>query len=80
MANLPQFIISPNLLTEVERMAALRERIQCAVVDLAWLPTLQKDTHACNVHASTTIEVNPLPLEQFRALEEGHDLLSPGKK
>ena len=41
---------------EVEQVAALRERIQSAVVDLAWIPALQKDTRTRNVHASTAIE------------------------
>src|SRR5471032_2365351 len=74
MAYVPQFTITPALLAEVERVAALRERIQSAVVDLAWVPALQKDTRSRNVHASTAIEGNPLTLEQVRALEEGREL------
>lgn len=80
MSYVPQFIISPQLLTEVERIAALRERIQSAVVDLAWIPALQKDTRTRNVHASTAIEGNPLTLEQVRALEEGRELSAPGPR
>ena len=80
MAYLPQFNISPALLAEVEQVAALRERIQSAVVDLAWIPALQKDTRTRNVHASTAIEGNPLTLEQVRALEEGRELSSPGTR
>lgn len=78
MAYVPQFTITPALLTEVEQVAALRERIQGAVVDLAWVPALQKDTRTRNVHASTAIEGNPLTLEQVRALEEGRELSTPG--
>ncbi|MDT8375115.1 MAG: Fic family protein [Mariprofundaceae bacterium] len=78
MAYVPQFSITPLLLTEVEQAAALRERIQSAVVDLAWVPALQKDTRTRNVHASTAIEGNPLTLEQVRALEEGRGLSAPG--
>lgn len=74
MAYIPQFIITPLLLSEVEQVAALRERIQSAVVDLAWIPALQKDTRTRNVHASTAIEGNPLTLDQVRALEEGREL------
>ena len=44
MTYVPQFTITPTLLAEVEQVAALRERIQSAVVDLAWVPALQKDT------------------------------------
>ncbi|MFA7399653.1 MAG: Fic family protein [Sideroxydans sp.] len=76
MAYAPQFTISSSLLVEVEQIAALRERIQNAVVDLAWIPALQKDTRTRNVHASTAIEGNPLTLEQVRALEEGRELSS----
>jgi len=74
MTYIPQFTISSALLSEVEQVAALRERIQSAVVSLAWIPALQKDTRTRNVHASTAIEGNPLTLEQVRVLEEGREL------
>ena len=80
MAYIPQFTITPALLAEVEQVAALRERIQSAVVDLAWVPALQKDTRTRNVHASTAIEGNPLTLEQVRALEEGRELSASGAR
>lgn len=76
----PQFIISPRLLSLVEAVAALRERIQGAAVELSWIPALQKDTRTRNVHASTAIEGNPLTLEQVRALEEGRTLATKGKR
>ena len=76
MAYEPQFTISPRLLSLVEMIAALRERIQGAAVELSWIPALQKDTRTRNVHASTAIEGNPLTLEQVRALEEGRDLVA----
>lgn len=77
MAYVPKFTVTSDLLAEVERVAALRERIQSAAVDLAWIPALQKDTRARNVHASTAIEGNPLTLEQVRALEDGRELSAP---
>ena len=80
MAYIPQFTITPILLSEVEQVAALRERIQSAVVDLAWIPALQKDTRSRNVHASTAIEGNPLTLDQVRALEEGRELSGSGTR
>ena len=80
MAYVPSFTITPALLAQVEQVAALRERIQNAVVDLAWIPALQKDTRTRNVHASTAIEGNPLTLEQVRALEEGRELSTPGAR
>jgi len=76
MAYAPQFTITPRLLTLVEQVAALRERIQGAAVELSWIPALQKDTRTRNGHASTAIEGNPLTLEQVRALEEGRELSS----
>lgn len=74
MAYEPHFIISPTLLSLVESIAALRERILNSSVELSWIPALQKDTRTRNVHASTAIEGNPLTLEQVRALEEGREL------
>ena len=53
MAYVPQFTITSALLNEVECVAALRERIQSAAVDLAWIPALQKDVRTRNVQAST---------------------------
>lgn len=70
----PQFTIPPSLLSVVEQVAVLRERIQGAAVELSWIPALQKDTRTRNGHASTAIEGNPLTLEQVRALEEGREL------
>jgi cell filamentation protein, protein adenylyltransferase len=70
----PQFTITPGLLSLVEQVAVLRERIQGAAVELSWIPALQKDTRTRNGHASTAIEGNPLTLEQVRALEEGREL------
>lgn len=78
MTYIPQFTITPRLLSEIELVAALRERIQSSVVDSAWIPALRKDTRTRNVHASTAIEGNPLTLEQVRALEEGRELSGAG--
>lgn len=73
----PRFAITPALLARVEAVAALRERIQGAAVQVAWIPALQKDTRARNAHSSTAIEGNPLTLEQVRAVEEGQSLAVP---
>ena len=70
----PQLTITPALLARVEAIAAVRERIQGAAVQVAWIPSLQKDTRARNAHSSTAIEGNPLTLEQVRAVEEGEVL------
>ncbi|MGH7943241.1 MAG: Fic family protein [Limisphaerales bacterium] len=70
----PQFTITPALLARVEQIAALRERIQAATVQVRWIPALQKDTRTRNTHSSTAIEGNPLTLEQVRAVEEGREI------
>ncbi len=73
MSYQPQFNITPGLLTSLEAIATLRERILTATVAVPWIPTLQKDTRARNAHSSTAIEGNPLTLEQVRAIEEGRE-------
>src|SRR5881628_3984519 len=62
------------LLSQVEQVAALRERILAAAVQVPWIPALQKDTRIRNAHSSTAIEGNPLTLEQVRAIEEGREI------
>jgi hypothetical protein len=58
MAYEPQFTISARLLSLVEEIAVLRERIQDVAVSVSWIPALQKDTRTRNGHASTAIEGN----------------------
>lgn len=80
MSYIPQFSISPRLLSLVESVAALRTQIQSATVELSWVPALQKDTRTRNVHASTAIEGNPLTLEQVRALADGRELAASDQR
>lgn len=70
----PIYTITPALLSQVEQVAALRERILAAAVQVPWIPALQKDTRIRNAHSSTAIEGNPLTLEQVRAIEEGREI------
>jgi Fic family protein len=70
----PLYTITPALLSQVEQVAALRERILTAAVQVPWIPALQKDTRIRNAHSSTAIEGNPLTLEQVRAIEEGREI------
>ena len=58
----------------MEQVAALRERILAAAIQVPWIPALQKDTRIRNAHSSTAIEGNPLTLEQVRAIEEGREI------
>lgn len=70
----PAFTVTPALLARVEKIAALRERILAATVEVPWIHALQKDTRTRNTHSSTAIEGNPLTLEQVRAVEEGREV------
>ena len=70
----PVFSITPRLAGQLEAIAALRERIAAATVQVPWIPALQKDARTRNAHGSTAIEGNPLTLEQVRAIEEGRPL------
>ena len=79
MSFLPRFLINPVLLSRVEAIAVLRERIQNAAVQVPWIPALQKDSRVRNAHSSTAIEGNPLTLEQVRAVEQGETLPVPGR-
>jgi len=80
MAYVPQFTITPALLAEAERIAALRERIHGAAIDAPWLATLQQDARTRNVHASTAIEGNPLTLAQVRSVAGGQAPVRPGAR
>ena len=72
MSYQPQFTVTPALLRRVEQIAALRERILAATVEVPWIPALQKDTRARNTHSSTAIEGNTLTLgETVKVLELG---------
>ena len=70
----PQFTVTARLIAELEAVAALREKVLAATVQVAWMPSLQRDARVRNTHSSTAIEGNPLTLEQVRLIEEGHGL------
>ena len=76
----PVYTITSRLLSEVEQVAALHERISAAAVQVPWIPALQKDTRVRNAHSSTAIEGNPLTLEQVRAIEEGREVPATGPR
>src|SRR5205807_5836753 len=76
----PLYTITPVLLSQVEQVAALRERILAAAVEAPRIPALQKDTRIRNAHCSTAIEGNPLTLEQVRAIEEGREIPASARR
>lgn len=72
----PQFTATAALVASLERIAALREKIAAATIEVPWIPALQRDAAARTAHCSTAIEGNPLTLAQVRALAEGRELPS----
>ena len=74
MAYQPSFTVTSHLLSTIENIAVLREKILSATIQVPWILTLQREARARNTHGSTAIEGNPLTLEQVQALEEGKPL------
>ena len=74
MAYIPTFTVTARLLSTIETLAVLREKIQEAAIQVPWIPALQKDARIRNTHSSTAIEGNPLTLEQVRLLAEGRTI------
>lgn len=70
----PGFTITAPLTGRLEEIAALREKILGATIQVPWIPALQKDARVRNTHSSTAIEGNPLTLEEVRLLAEGQAL------
>jgi Fic family protein len=71
MAFEPSFTVSAQIVRELEIVSSLRTRLADAIVQVAWIPQLAKDSRQRGAHASTAIEGNPLTLEEVRALESG---------
>lgn len=69
----PRFHISPELLSLLTEATELRGWIARAVVDVPWLPALQRDTAARLAHSSTAIEGNPLALPDVEAIARGEE-------
>ena len=76
----PLFTITPHLLKTLEEIAAFREKILAASIQVPWVPVLQRDARVRNTHGSTAIEGNPLTLAEVRLLEEGRDLSVPAER
>ncbi len=70
----PVFEITPELLRLITQAAELRAWITSSVVDVAWLPALQRETAARLAHSSTAIEGNPLTLPEVEALSRGEEI------
>jgi len=73
----PKFDITPELLGSLTQATELKAWINSAVIDVPWLPALQRDTAARLAHSSTAIEGNPLALPEVEALARGEITGSP---
>jgi Fic family protein len=67
----PKFRITAETLRLVAEATELRAWIAAAIIDVPWLPSLQRDTTARLAHSSTSIEGNPLTLPEVEALARG---------
>lgn len=70
----PLFDITPELLRLVTLATEISAWINSAVVNVSWLPMLQRDTAARLAHSSTAIEGNPLTLPEVEALTRGEEI------
>lgn len=70
----PKFSITAETLRLVAEATELRAWVANAVVDVPWLPGLQRDTIARLAHSSTSIEGNPFTLPEVEALARGETI------
>lgn len=75
----PRFDISPRLLSLVTQATEIRAWINSAVIDVSWLPILQRETATRLAHSSTAIEGNPLTLPEVEALARGEEIMAKAK-
>jgi Fic family protein len=75
----PRFRISPDLLRLVSEASELRASVASSVVDVSWLPVLQRETAVRLTHSSTSIEGNPLTLPEVEALARGDEIAAEPK-
>ncbi len=75
----PKFEITSELMGLLTLATELKAWITQAVVDVPWLPALQRDTAARLAHSSTAIEGNPLALPEVEALARGESTGTPEK-
>ncbi|MCC7201635.1 MAG: Fic family protein [Nitrospirae bacterium] len=70
----PVFRISTELLSLLTLAAEIRAWINSALLDVTWLPVLQRETSVRLAHSSTAIEGNPLTLPEVEALARGEEI------
>ncbi len=69
--NKPIFEITPELLRLISEATELKTWIHGSIINVAWLPQLQKETALRLTPSSTSIEGNPLSLDEVKNVVEG---------
>ncbi|MFN0117593.1 MAG: Fic family protein [Elusimicrobiota bacterium] len=67
----PIFEITPELLRLISEATELKTWIHESLINVPWLPQLQKETIIRLTHSSTSIEGNPLSLDEVEMLLDG---------
>jgi Fic family protein len=75
----PQFDISAELLRLITQATEIRAWIGQSLIEVTWLPMLQRETAARLAHSSTAIEGNPLSLPEVEALARGEEIAAREK-
>jgi len=75
----PKFTITNKILDNIADITAAREIILNSLLVPGWEVSLRKDAIIRNAHASTSIEGNPLSLEEVSELAAGRDVMAARK-
>lgn len=73
----PVFRITPYLLNLIDEAGKLRSIIENETIKVPWLPALQKEALRKATHSSTSIEGNPLNLNDVKAIDLGEKTGKP---
>ncbi len=75
----PKYSITPNVLNNIIKTAEAKAVIDNAYLVPKWEVALRREALIKNAHASTSIEGNPLSLEQVSELAMGRDIMATRK-
>lgn len=75
----PKYTITDKMLNNISGIVSAREFVEQAKLIPKWELKLKKEAQIRNAHSSTSIEGNPLTLEQVRALAEHKNVIATEK-
>ena len=75
----PKYTITSEILNNLIKTAQAKAVIDNAYIIPKWEVALRREALIKNAHASTTIEGNPLTLEQVSELSRGRDIMATRK-